>query len=654
MSNKHLIVSVESRKGGVGKTTAALVLAKIYLERKYQVLFLDLDLTGTNVIDSIQSPFWCNTCSILQAGEKQNVDVIDLFLDKFMSGRTAIQFTTTKKENGEFFYLEKDKINIIGSELINPEKIKPTILFDELHSFWFVEFLQHIERSFIKAFNHSNTVIILDNSPGYIGFVSKIHDWLTDLGPDNGKFIIVSSLDSQDIISCCSHIEELHHLLLTKYTISKKMQNEKENPNLTEKEIGFYLRLIENKDLLEFYYQNNKKPIIPQSYLALVINKTLNEIFSGTLSYDFSFLNKAITKYHDGYFNEILKKDRKEDFFYEKMIPYDENIEYQFLINRLNVPRNNIRKLDSAIDIEMKQMIETIKKHPEATDTRHFWNSEGFSGIISLLNEYQSLFNQNLLKIEAAGFTYIGKVFKPIWQPRGISVQIEKRIDIIMRTTNYNQERFIHTRFNDVSINKLSFDLLHETSSAFINRLKVKNEIPSSILYRLVNSLLIVLYLSGSVFNYSEKDSYGIRNIFYHFVSSQIRHWKRIKDKRTRLTKFLAAEKSLDESDFLELDPALKSDKNMISHFYCEVSKAQARIIDLQKDFEFLITVLYRVINQKEREFYIPNIRGLLNNVIISKKISHEEGEKLIFEELNRMDHLDQFEEILKKQITQW
>jgi hypothetical protein len=41
-----LLVSVESRKGGVGKTTAALNLARLLLEkRKRAVLFLDIDIT---------------------------------------------------------------------------------------------------------------------------------------------------------------------------------------------------------------------------------------------------------------------------------------------------------------------------------------------------------------------------------------------------------------------------------------------------------------------------------------------------------------------------------------------------------------------------------------------------------------------------------
>jgi len=64
MSNRQkqyaadLIVSVESRKGGVGKTTAALCLSRLLRKREYAVLVLDLDVTGTNAADIAESPFW--------------------------------------------------------------------------------------------------------------------------------------------------------------------------------------------------------------------------------------------------------------------------------------------------------------------------------------------------------------------------------------------------------------------------------------------------------------------------------------------------------------------------------------------------------------------------------------------------------------------
>lgn len=45
--------SIESRKGGVGKTTVALNLGAKLLEVGYKVLLLDCDITGTSISECI-------------------------------------------------------------------------------------------------------------------------------------------------------------------------------------------------------------------------------------------------------------------------------------------------------------------------------------------------------------------------------------------------------------------------------------------------------------------------------------------------------------------------------------------------------------------------------------------------------------------------
>jgi len=68
-----LIVSVESRKGGVGKTTATLCLAKLLIQKGREVLFLDTDITGTNVGDALDSPFWKDCTYIVGEAEGSRV-----------------------------------------------------------------------------------------------------------------------------------------------------------------------------------------------------------------------------------------------------------------------------------------------------------------------------------------------------------------------------------------------------------------------------------------------------------------------------------------------------------------------------------------------------------------------------------------------------
>ena len=53
------VFSIESRKGGVGKTTMALNLAKALIAKGYKVLYLDCDISGTPVsVATEHSMYW--------------------------------------------------------------------------------------------------------------------------------------------------------------------------------------------------------------------------------------------------------------------------------------------------------------------------------------------------------------------------------------------------------------------------------------------------------------------------------------------------------------------------------------------------------------------------------------------------------------------
>ena len=120
MNGDCLIVSVESRKGGVGKTTAALNLARILLEKKkHAVLFLDVDITGTNVCDCGDSPFWKDICHFVPDTARNRsrvVNLLEIFERQFMSGLGTPKFSTEPSKNNiadtPAFLLAPDKINV--------------------------------------------------------------------------------------------------------------------------------------------------------------------------------------------------------------------------------------------------------------------------------------------------------------------------------------------------------------------------------------------------------------------------------------------------------------------------------------------------------------------------------------------------------------
>lgn len=91
MNNDYYAISVESRKGGVGKTTAALNLAKLFIDRGFPVLFLDADITGTNIGNAINSPFWKEVTNVIQE-ENANANLLEWFDRKFMCGKHIPDF----------------------------------------------------------------------------------------------------------------------------------------------------------------------------------------------------------------------------------------------------------------------------------------------------------------------------------------------------------------------------------------------------------------------------------------------------------------------------------------------------------------------------------------------------------------------------------
>ena len=82
----YQIISIESRKGGVGKTTAALNLSRLLLDKEYTVLLIDLDITGTNIIDTLDSSYWINNSNPIYYNGKP-ANLLEIYQNSFMCGK---------------------------------------------------------------------------------------------------------------------------------------------------------------------------------------------------------------------------------------------------------------------------------------------------------------------------------------------------------------------------------------------------------------------------------------------------------------------------------------------------------------------------------------------------------------------------------------
>lgn len=199
-------ISIESRKGGVGKTTTALTLAEVLLDEGYQVLMIDLDIVGTTIDSTFIN---ANTAYIHEVRlARKPANLVRLFKEVYMAGKNVPAFALEEINKVNAFSFSLGKCNFIGSNIYDKSNgvvplEDPRILYDAYHAYWLLEFVKGISESFSNAVGKDSKVaIILDNSPGFSSIENGIHDFITDIGPQSGKVLLVTTIDPQDVEAC--------------------------------------------------------------------------------------------------------------------------------------------------------------------------------------------------------------------------------------------------------------------------------------------------------------------------------------------------------------------------------------------------------------------------------------------------------------------
>lgn len=215
-----IYVSIESRKGGVGKTTAALALAECLIQKGYQVLLVDMDIIGTRVDGSFLASQNGSIHEVKRDGKA--VNLLALFKKEFMAGNNIPAFAPADAAGENYLTFETGKCNVIGSNIYeegNDTSLleDPRVLYDAFHAYWLLELIKGLTRSFVSAIGNENDIaVILDNSPGFSSIEKVINDYLTNIGPESGKFMIVSTIDPQDIAACRQSVTAIENLFAEK------------------------------------------------------------------------------------------------------------------------------------------------------------------------------------------------------------------------------------------------------------------------------------------------------------------------------------------------------------------------------------------------------------------------------------------------------
>lgn len=415
------IYSIESRKGGVGKTTVALNLASILVKRG-PVLLLDCDITGTSIANPVKnSSFWREETNVLafsvENGGTKDINLLEYFLKQYIKGNGNAR-EILKPER-----LKASKVNIIGSFMYGTPieaAQNSSWLMDELHSYWMVEFIQQIVKEFDGLYADKNVHVIIDNSPGYTCFNQSLHDYMFDIGPVDAKFVLVSTLDIQDLQANMEVVAEIHNSISNRTNVvdfyKKKETDQEDDASDAETKAliedddnikAFFFDLIEIERLREVYSKNYKT----EDYLALVLNKVPQSIYDNDteIAYD-----EIVGKWYDLFKNATgaLDENRPQNVVY-----YDEAIVYQYYLKyirgRFGNRPNNVSYWSRRLREMRQQAAEVTSLKPVAAMLRlntyyeglqTSLNQRGYSQIArQLARTWAPIYAIDMLKTKLSG-----------------------------------------------------------------------------------------------------------------------------------------------------------------------------------------------------------------------------------------------------------
>ena len=718
----RLIISVESRKGGVGKTTAALCMGRLLRKHGYAVLFLDLDVTGTNAADIVNSPFWREDIHAIQSFSKVDdnandksypANLLAVFDEWFMAGKGLPVFSLSESK-GESMRVDLEKMNVYGSQIYRTSSVKkagnnngqsttcikrPGILFDDLYSTWLLEYVKQTIDEFVRVATigkPNKVAIILDNSPGFVGIAPAIHEWLTDLGPIGGKFLTVSSLDTQDLLACEQAVDALHNLYVMKWKTSR-LFNERPGKGqdlcLNKNQEAFFIRLATDPDgnnaaghPLAFYgskslnmsgVQTNEYGAetcqYPSRYMAAVINRVPRAVKSGYLLYDFEHVHMQ----NKGVLAQLLGGDERGQIARERMVRYDEYIENQFLLESIRRgrrrPEARIHRLEQFLAITEHELVTRIHMADPmptgllAADMSHY---EQLRGDLVLANE---VVGRARTALDDAGLGHLARLIRDEWLPGSIMTGFRSALMRFLSESDIPHFGMMPLEYDTESNNQQVREVVRQfkrriimgARESAIKQPEKADEKTEEVLAELLSSL-VGLSIASPIWKSSFKDEAA--KIFASVLAVELAHWSmksRERHKSGSVQRFLAQE-SLKAGEF-DKEERLNKNFNIFHHvmiheneggfadFYKVCTSAQARLIDFTMDSRFLIQLMqYIVKGEYKRGQLFPFVQGLAEDVIVEKTVPHADVPRQMAQAMMSAEYFREFDGVLKKVMADW
>lgn len=718
IEDKTLIISVESQKGGVGKTTAAFCLGKLLLDKGYEVLMLDLDITGTDAgIVAKDSPFLMDYAFPIKSIEKKdkNANLLYLFEKYFMVGKSIPEFTTNPKIKGYQLYKSQNKkrINVFGSTIFdasgNKAISRPEVLFDELHSYWLIEFIQLIIDNFNEAVPTKKRAIILDSAPGYVGLTPAIHNWLTDRGPDYSKFLSLATLDEQDMLATSHVVNVLTKKHEDKWKTKCTFDRLSKSNALEEipEDKTFFMRLASNDKKLN-YYNNakiNNNPMDYKKYVGLVLNSVSETIYKRKLTYKLKIKDKTDKEIQKLKLIQLLGTRNHSSYWNTRMVPFDLGLKFQYVSAGIISDQKKITpQAEQALgNIQMKRG--NISRNIENLESLNPVNSDQFYSVIiskekhrdflkKIINQIKILFAQ----LRTLGFAHIADLFDLDWLPEYIVGEAREALRNIIREQPvpllWNIPFEIDTGPNSDAVDFLNtldkrvIELLRNIHPEYFDK---QDNCPKELIQSFASYLSTLVGFSLTDPIWHQPHDQGIVELLTMILHFEVKHWSKStklnspkfnklyndtvnqynnnqpteKTYSSRLFKFLVAEElSINEiKEYLDshkkttgkLKMLVTMQPSLIGDYYKKITTLQARFVTVKSDADFIVELLEKILLKvSKQKSFIPYLHDVVEEVIINKSLSSYDSFKKIDNMIKTVNYHKMFQRVLKSICRKW